>query len=57
VCIVRVEDQGPAGLLITVTRHPDVTAAAARPAVRRTVDIEVAVDEVRDFLSEFGTRG
>ncbi|HEY5786430.1 MAG TPA: hypothetical protein VIT65_16810 [Microlunatus sp.] len=57
ICIVRVEAQGPAGLLITVTRYPNVAGASADGTIRRTVDIEKAVGEVRSFLSEFCPSG
>lgn len=52
-CIVRVEHQGPADFLVTVTRTPDITAAPNRVTTRRTVEIEVAVEEVRSLLNEF----
>ena len=53
-CIVRVERQGPTGFLVTVTCTADVTRRApARVTTRRTVEVEVAVDEVRSFLNEF----
>ena len=51
--IVRAEHQGPTGLLITITRTPDVTIAPARVTSVRTVEVDVAVEELRGFLNAF----
>src|SRR5260370_39730152 len=55
VCVLRVENRGPGGILITVTTTLDV-AASPRGRTRHVASYEEALALVADFLREYAAR-
>ena len=53
VCVVRAELDPRAGLRLTVTVVPDVSRAPPTQSMSATVSIDVALDQVRRFLTSF----
>ncbi len=54
VCVLRVENRGPDGLLITVTTSLDI-AASPRGAARPVASYEEALSLVASFLHEYAS--
>jgi hypothetical protein len=52
-CVVRVETDAAAGLLITVTAQQDLDDARSE-SVLRTTSVDAAADQVAAFLRAFG---
>lgn len=55
VCVLRVENHGPAGLLITVTTTLDI-AASPRGEARSVASYEEALSLVASFLREHASQ-
>jgi hypothetical protein len=55
VCVLRVEDDGPNGILITVTTTLDI-AASPRGEARSVASYEEALALVATFLREYASR-
>ena len=54
-CLLRVENRGPTGILITVTTTLDI-AASPRVQVRSVASYEEAISLVASFLREYAAR-
>jgi hypothetical protein len=55
VCVMRVKNRGPSGILITVTTTLDI-AASPRGEVRSVASYEEALSLVASFLREYAAR-
>jgi len=55
VCVLRVENRGPGGILITVTTTLDI-AASPRAQAQPVATIEEALSVVAGFLREYAAR-
>jgi hypothetical protein len=55
VCVLRVENHGPSGILITVTTTLDI-AASPRGEARSVASYEEALSLVASFLREYAYR-
>jgi hypothetical protein len=55
VCVLRVENVGPSGILITVTTTLDI-AASPRGEARSVASYEEALSLVASFLHEYASR-
>jgi hypothetical protein len=55
VCLLRVENHGPSGILITVTTTLDITASP-RGEVQSVASPEEALSLVASFLREYAAR-
>lgn len=54
-CVLRVENRGPSGLLITVTTTLDI-AASPRNEAHSVASYEEALSLVASFLREYASR-
>jgi hypothetical protein len=55
VCVLRVENRGSSGILITVTTTLDI-AASPRAEVRSVASYEEALSLIASFLREYAAR-
>lgn len=54
VCVLRVENRGPTGILVTVTTTLDISASA-RGQARSVASYEEALTLVSNFLREYAS--